>query len=445
MAKTLHRLTAIQVKAAHSGTNLNDGGGLTYRTDKAPGTGQWKFRFTSHDPDFVARQTARGSKTRQRDMGLGTFPTTPLADARKKAATARAAVDAGRDPMEDARRDADAAHRNAADVAQATATQEMTFGRYAVEQFLPTILKGLTNPAHIQQWRSTFAVHAAAILDIPLADVSRADVLGVLRPIWETKNVTASRSRGRIERLFAHATQNGHFTGDNPAAWTLFDHTLTPPRKLTRGHHAAIPHKDAATFMEALRSRQAGSMAAQMLEWIMLAACRTGEARFATWDEIDLERNVWTIPAERMKMRRGHDVPVTERMVAILADVKRQQDARGIPCEYIFTNDKGKPLSEMAALMFMRRLPGFEAFTVHGLRATFKGWVGTERDYPRELIEEQLAHQVGAVERAYLRLSAVDRRRPIMEDWSAYCDGQDTSTPSASVASIKSGTGGVQD
>jgi hypothetical protein len=95
MAKTLHRLTAIQVKAAHSGANLNDGGGLTYRTDKAPGTGQWKFRFTSHDPDFVAHQTARGSKTRQRDMGLGTFPTTPLADARKKAATARAAVDAG--------------------------------------------------------------------------------------------------------------------------------------------------------------------------------------------------------------------------------------------------------------------------------------------------------------------------------------------------------------
>jgi integrase len=99
----------------------------------------------------------------------------------------------------------------------------------------------------------------------------------------------------------------------------------------------------------------------------------------------------------------------------------------------------------MAALMFMRRLPGFEAFTVHGLRATFKGWVATERDYPRELIEEQLAHQVGAVERAYLRLSAVDRRRPIMEDWSAYCDGQDTSAPSASVVSIKYGRGSGQD
>ena len=441
MAKTLNRLTANEIKAAHSGANLNDGGGLFYRADKTPGSGQWKFRFTSRDPDFVARQAAKGSATRQRDMGLGTYPTTSLASARAKVAPLRAAVDAGHDPIEDARRDAKAAEREAADAARVRAAEEMTFGRYADELFLPVMLPRFTNAAHIQQWRATFATHARELREKPLAHITREDILAVLLPIWETKNVTAARSRERIERLFSHAIQNGYFTGDNPATWTQFDHTLTPPKKLTRGHHTSIPHGQIADFLSVVRSRQGGGVTALMLEWIALAACRTGEARFAVWDEIDFEQEVWTIPAARMKMRRDHVVPITGRMIEILEEAQRHGSIFGGTKRHVFPNGKGHPLSEMAALMFMRRLQGFEKYTVHGLRATFKGWAATETEFSRELIEEQLAHQLGAVERAYMRVSAVERRRPMMEAWAAFCAGEDAGADMGNAVAASTGSG----
>lgn len=441
MANTLHRLTANEIKAARPGANLNDGGGLFYRADKTPGSGQWKLRFTSHDAEFIARQAAKGSTTRQRDMGLGTFPATSLAAARAKAAPLRALVDAGRDPIEDARREAEAAAQKAADAVQVRTAQEMTFGRYAAEHFLPAMLPRFSHAAHIQQWRATFATHAVKLRDMPLAEITREDVLSVLRPIWETKNVTASRSRERIERLFSHAIQNGQFRGDNPAAWSQFDHTLAPPKKLTHGHHTSIPHEKLADLMAVIRSRQGGGVTALMLEWITLAACRTGEARFAVWDEIDLDQRVWSIPAARMKMRRDHVVPITERMVAILDEAKRHGSVRVGSGGYVFLNDKGRHLSEMAALMFMRRLAGYEEFTVHGLRATFKGWAASATEFPRELIEEQLAHQLPAVERAYMRGSAVERRRPMMEAWASYCAGENASMDTLNVVPMSSGRG----
>lgn len=441
MAQTLHRLTVRQIAAASGGVNLNDGGGLFYRADKTPGTGQWKFRFTSHDADFVARQAQRGSAGRQRDMGLGTFPVVTLAAARKKATALRLAVDGGKDPIEDQRRTADAANKNAADAAQAEAAQAMTFGRYADEVFLPVMLPRYTNKAHIQQWRATFKTHAAGLKDMPLVDIRRDDVLNVLLPIWETKNVTASRSRERLERLFSHAIQNGEYKGDNPAAWTQFDHTLSRPKKLTRGHHAAMGHGQIADFITQIRARQAAGITALLLEFIALAACRTGEARFATWDEIDLKERIWSIPAGRMKMRRDHVVPITARMATILAEAKQQHALAGGKNDYVFVNTKGVALSEMAGLMFMRRLPGYERFTVHGLRATFKGWAATQTDFPRELIEEQLAHQLGAVEQAYMRGSAVERRRPMMEAWSAFCAGDDAALEAGNVVALTTGRG----
>lgn len=436
----MHRLTAKQIEAAPAGANLNDGGGLFYRADKTPKAGVWKYRFTSHDPDFVARQTARGSKTRQRDMGLGAYPAVTLATARQKATALRAAVEKGRDPIEDERREAEDAQRQAEAASEALAASEMTFGRYADEVFLPIMLPRFTNAAHVQQWRATFKTHAKNLRRKPLADIGREDVLAALLPIWESKNVTAARSRERLERLFSHAIQNGAYKGDNPAAWSQFDHTLTPPRKLTRGHHAALPHARLPEFLSVVRSRQGGGVTALMLEFIALAACRTGEARFATWDEIDEGANVWTIPPERMKMRRGHVVPITPRMSEILVEAKRHGAVRGGSSRHVFLNDKGVPLSEMACLMLMRRLPGYKQYTVHGLRATFKSWAATETEYPRELIEEQLAHQLGAVERAYMRGSAVERRRPMMEHWAAICAGEDTSGTGGNVVPL----GGVR-
>lgn len=403
MVKGLHRLTVKQVEHAAPGTSLTDGGGLSLRCASG-GNKRWVLRFK-----------LRGRP--QREMGLGSFPAVSLALARKRAAQVREQIAQGLDPIEEAERVAQA--EKAAAKAEA-----ITFGRYAEDVFLPTVLPRFTNRAHIQQWEATFRKHAADLRDRPLAQIGREDILAVLRPIWTSKSVTASRSRERLERLFSHAIQNGAYAGDNPATWRQFDATLPLPAKLTRGHHPSIPQDEIAPFIAGLRARQPASMAALLLEWITLSACRTGEARFATWDEIDTERRAWAIPAARMKMRRDHVVPITRRMEGILELLAPLRHEGATGGGFVFPGPRpGKPLSEMAGLMQLKRM-GYGAFTVHGLRATFKGWAATCTEFPRELIEEQLAHQLGAVERAYMRVSAVERRRPMMEAWAAHLNGE---------------------
>lgn len=421
MAKTLHRLTAKQVENAAPGTSLTDGGGLSLRCT-AKGHKRWVLRYKM-----------RGRP--QREMGLGSFPAVTLAQARQKGAAARETVANGLDPIEEANREAEAA----LEAARAAKANQMTLGRYADEVFLPTVLPGLSNAKHRYQWERTFSRDFAALRDMPLTDVTREDVLELLRPIWTTKNVTASRSRGRLERLFSHARQNGYVTGDNPAAWRQFDATLPTPNKLTRGHHASIPHDEIAEFIARLRERQAESMAALMVEWIALSACRTGEARLGTWAEIDMKRMLWAIPAGRMKMKRDHVVPITDRMAEVLAEAGRRLGRETKPEDWLFPGPTiGKPLSDMAGIRQLQRM-NYGDFTIHGLRATFKGWAATCTEFPRELIEEQLAHQLGAVERAYMRVSAVERRRPMMEAWAAHLDGQGQATGADNVVSIVGG------
>lgn len=446
MSKSLHRLTVKQIEAAAPGTALADGGGLLYRST-AKGAGKWSFKYVSPDADFRAGQIAKGSQSFQRAMGLGTYPSVTLAAAREKAAAARDLLAKGIDPIEHDRRQEEETRQRAAAIARAASEQAMTFGRYADHHFLPFALTGFTNPAHIQQWKASFATHAKALRDKPLASITREDVLLVLQPIWTEKTETASRTRQRIERLFAHAIQNGHYRGDNPASWRQFDATLPTPTKTVK-HHPAVPYAQIENFVAAVRAKQADSLAALMLEWIALAACRTGDARFATWGEIDLERNVWEIPAARMKARRPHVVPITERMVEILGEAKRRHPVREkgedpAASDYVFASGKGRPLSEMTARMLIRRMDGFKVFTTHGLRSTFRDWAAEQTDYPRELIEEQLAHQLGEVERAYKRGSSHERRRPMMEAWAAICAGE-TLAGAGNVVPLRTAGGGGQ-
>jgi integrase len=169
-------------------------------------------------------------------------------------------------------------------------------------------------------------------------------------------------------------------------------------------------------------------MAALMLEWIALAACRTGEARFATWGEIDTETKLWSIPAQRMKMKKAHVVPITNRMAQILEEAKRRNPVSvgkaGLqPDDLVFVSGDGKPLSDMACVMLMRGMDKYKDCKPHGLRSSFKDWVSEKTDFAWELSEEQLAHKFGKVERAYKRGSTHDRRRPMMEAWAAVCDG----------------------
>jgi integrase len=446
MPKSLHRLTVKQIEAAAPGTALADGGGLLYRAT-APGAGKWSFKYVSPDAEYRAAQIAKGSKAFQRAMGLGAFPVVSLAAARDKAAAARALLAKEIDPIEDDRRKAEETRARGAEIARAASAQIMTFGRYANDHFLPTVLPRFSNAAHVQQWEASFFVHAAPLLDMPLAAVRREDVLRVLEPIWTTKRETASRTRQRIERLFSHAIQNVHYQGDNPASWRQFDATLSPLRAGPR-HHPAVPHDQIAPFVAAIAAKQSESMAALMVEWITLSACRTGEARFATWGEINQDRTVWEIPASRMKMRRAHVVPVTKRMKEILAEAERRHPScetgkAPTPLEYIFTSGRGRPLSEMAGLMLVRRIEAFAEFSIHGLRSTFKDWATEETNFPRELIEEQLAHQLGAVERAYRRGSAYERRRPMMEAWGAKCRGESAVPLDGNVTPLRAAGGGT--
>lgn len=442
MPASLHRLTAKQIETAAKGTSLADGGGLLYRATSV-GAGKWTFKFVSPDPDYRTEQLANGRTSFQRAMGLGSYPSVTLAAARKKAAAARDLLASGIDPIEEDRRREEEARQRAEEMARKAAEEAMTFGRYADEVFLPFAIKGFSNSAHIQQWHASFHTHAKPLRDKPLASITRNDVLTVLEDIWSEKVVTASRTRQRIERLFSHAIQNGVYSGDNPAAWRQFDATLPPPR-VTPRHHPAVPYQRLPEFIAALREKQATAMAALMLEWIALAACRTGEARFAVWGEIDQGWKVWAVPAERMKMRRDHVVPITSRMAEILDIAKARHPAtlRGeepSANDLVFATAKGTALSEMSALMLMRRMEQFAAYTPHGLRSTFKDWSSEQTDHPRELIEEQLAHQLGAVERAYKRGSTHERRRVMMEQWASFCaqvepDPEETVVPFFKVA-----------
>lgn len=444
MAKSLHRLSVKEIDAAPSGVSLADGGGLAFRAT-AKAQGKWAFKFTSPDAGFRAAQAAKGAKSIQREQGLGSYPQVTLAQARAKAAAARDLLARGIDPIEDAARRGEAIRQRGAELAAKATETVLTFGRYATETFLPAVLPTFTNPAHIQGWKSTFAVHATPLRDKPLAEITRADVLAVLQPTWTTKPVTASRTRQRIQRLIAHATQNGHFKGENPAAWRQFDATLPTP-KLAPKHHPAVPYSEIAAFTAAIRAKQSVSMAALLLEWLLLSAARTGEGRFATWGEIDMDTALWSIPAQRMKMKKAHIVPITARMAEILAEARRRHPASATedglrPADFVFVSDKGKPLSEMSAVMLMRRMAAFKDYVPHGLRSAFRDWAGEKTDYPRELIEEALAHQLSKVERAYRRGSAHERRRQMMEHWASICGGTAPAEGAGNVVQLRAAGG----
>ena len=412
MTKRHKPLTDKEVQAAKPGTNLRDGNGLFLRVTTNGGK-SWVFRFTSPAGDMAGKA---------REMGIGSYPAVSLSDARAAATEARSLVIRGLDPI--AERDAKKA---AAVEGVAAKSEAATLGEYADRVFLPAMLKNFGNAAHRQQWAATFRLHFSPLRNKKLAEVTKKDILAALKPLWAEKFVTAARSRERLERLFDHATQNFAFEGENPAMMRHFNAVLVRPKTMAKGHHAAIPHTDIAPFIAALRTRQGDSLTALMVEFIALAACRSGEARNAIWSEIDLGKGLWTIPAERMKARRGHVVPITDRMAEILAEAKRRHpdaDAGVQPGDFVFVTDRGKPLSEMAGLMMLRRMKGYENFTVHGLRATFKSWAMSETEFPRELIEEALAHSLNAVEAAYARVSAVERRRALMLAWQSHLNGE---------------------
>jgi integrase len=244
-------------------------------------------------------------------------------------------------------------------------------------------------------------------------------VMKILLPIWSTKTETATRVRGRIEKVLDWAKVQGYRSGDNPAAWKgNLAEALPKPSKVTdAGHHAALPWADIGAFMHGLRTMQgAGSLATQL---IILTAARTSEVIEATWDEFDLEAGVWTIAKERMKGFREHRVPLSPQALALLDKIKA--DNKTSP--FVFPSSKpDKAISNMTCLAVLKRM-GRTDLTVHGFRSTFRDWAAEATAYPRDVCEMALAHAIeDKSEAAYRRGDLLEKRTRLMSEWATFCD-----------------------
>jgi len=390
-------LTELKIKHAQAGYWL-DGGGLYLQVSKT-GAKSWIYRYQLHG--------------KRREMGLGSLASVPAKEARLRAAEARALVHDKIDPVEHRRQQAAAAAERAAQAAAGT----VTFKAVALE-YIKANRAGWKNAKHVSQWTNTLKQYVYPIAgEVPVGAVDTDMVLRILNPIWLTKTETAKRLRGRIEAVLAYAKVKGYRHGENPAAWRgHLDNVLPKPGTIApHKHHPALPYDEMGGFMAKLR--EVSGVSPLCLEFVILTACRSGEALGAKWSEIDEGKGVWTIPAKRMKGRREHRVPLSKVAMAVIERARKLRQN-----EYLFPGVRsGKPMSDMSLLMLLRRLhPGV---TVHGFRSSFRDWAAEVTHYPGDLAEMALAHTVAnKVEAAYRRGDMFEKRRQMMTDWATWCD-----------------------
>ena len=391
MGRQLHRLTADFVAQVTTPGLYADGGNL-YLSVQMTKTGTisrtWAFLYSIGG--------------RQREMGLGPVYTRTMTEARRKAKELRSKLLDGIDPLEAKR----------ADAAATKALQDRpSFGKCAGD-LIRSKRSGWRSAVHANQFETSLKTYCAKFWDIPVAEIDLEAVLKILTPIWADKAETASRVRARIEAVLDFAKVHGFREGENPARWNGHLRMILPKRsKLSRTHYKALPYAEVPKFIADLRAQD--SVPASALEFAILTAGRSGEVLEAKWSEIDLAAKTWTIPENRMKAGLEHRVPLSERAVDILTKMAaiRQHD-------YVFPGTrKGKPICNHA----LRDLCG--AFTVHGFRSSFRDWAGDETSFPSELAKQCLAHATGdATEQAYRRKDALERRRPLMDAWAAFCE-----------------------
>jgi integrase len=346
---------------------------------------------------------------RRRDVGLGGYPAVTLAMAHAQAREAKQAVRLGTDPIE--------ARKAAKSALLAQQAQAMTFEQCATA-YLAAHDGVWRNAKHGQQWRNTLATYAFPVLGrLLVRDVEMPHVLKVLEPIWRDKTETASRLRGRIESVLDWATTRGYREGANPARWKgHLDNQLAAPTKVAKvEHHAALDLNAAPGFLSALR--QQNGMGARALEFAILTAARSGEVRGATWEEIDLDEAVWTVPAERMKAGKEHRVPLSRAALKLLKTQRPVDDDEAVGL--VFPAPRGGVLSDMTLSAVLRRMK-VDAVP-HGFRSTFRDWAAERTNYPRDVVEMALAHAIGdKVEAAYRRGDLFDKRRRLMTDWASF-------------------------
>jgi integrase len=394
--RATNQLSAVKIARLTKPGRYCDGQGL-YLQVSPGGSKAWLFRYMR---DGVARQ-----------MGLGALHTIGLQQARALALRARQELHEGRDPID--------MRKAAKQIAQLEAARSTTF-RDCAERYLDAHEASWRNPKHRAQWRASLETYAYPhIGNLPVSAVDTALVLRVLEPIWTAKRETAGRVRGRIESILDWAAARSLRKGDNPARWRgHLDKLLAARAKHSVRHHPAMPYGEVPVFVRELQTHE--GISARALEFTLLTAARTGEAIGAMWAEIDLDAQIWAVPARRMKSGRPHRVPLSDRCVEILRALPRIQG-----CPYLFPSPKpGNPLSNMAMAELLKGMRS--GLTVHGFRSSFKDWATEQTDHARDIVEAALAHVVGdKVEAAYRRGDALKKRRALMADWAAFCMSAD--------------------
>ena len=360
---------------------------------------------------FVYRFRLNG---REREMSLGPYPELGLGEARRKHAELRAQVLNKVDPL---------AYKHGAKPTVSSGVA--TFGEIA-DDYVETQQGAWRSAKHRRQWRMTLTEYCKPIWSKPVDEITTVDVLACLKPVWTRTPETASRLRGRIETVIDAARALGHVPEDkaNPARWKGdLDHLMPKRNKLDQPHHAASPYGDVAELVKGLRA--ADSMTALALEFLILTATRSGETLGARWREFDLEAATWSIPKERMKAGRDHDVPLSDRAVEIIAEARQRARKEPEPDSFVFFGMRPKKsVSAMSMIEFLRRMK--VTTTVHGFRTSFRTWAAEVFHVEFEVAEHCLAHAFGnAASQAYNRSTLLERRRPVMQAWSAFVTGAD--------------------
>jgi len=399
---------------------------LTAAGSYADGKGLYLLVGPNGSKSWVFRYQFAGKRRR---MGLGSFSDIKTKQARERLLYWRKILDGSieadrppRDPLE--------VKREIQDSQKMVRRKLITFDEIAAK-YIEANRPSWSNPKHAKQWESTLATYASPVIGKQhIADIDTDDILRVLEPIWTTKTETATRIRGRIEKVIDYAKARKLTTTENPARWRgHLDALLAKPSKVsTVENFPSLPYSRVGAFYTALRARP--SNAAHALEFLILTNTRTGDVIEMDWAEIDLQRKLWIIPEHRLKTRKEHSIPLSERAIELLHSMAKQH-TDGL----VFRNPKGDQMSNLAMANVIKRMNGTNstwindkgrAIVPHGFRSTFRVWAGECTAYSRELIEFAMAHQLkDKAEASYHRSTLPEKRRQLMEDWAARLSAAD--------------------
>ena len=370
------------------------------------------FRVADNGRKTWIQRVSIGGK--QRNVGLGSYPTVGLSDARQAAIENSRAIQAGRDILAERRQAKEDAKQRAIEDAAPVLTVP-TF-REMADTVITLRAPTWSSERHAKQWIESLTNHAYPVLgDMPIDEITTADILRTLTPIWTSKVETARRVRQRVEVILDYAIAENWRTDGNPAGKAVT--RVLPKMPQVKEHHPALPYQQLPDLIQTIRESTADTVTRLAFEFMALTAARAGEVRGATWSEIDWDSRTWEIPAARMKARRPHTVPLSTRAIEILRDA---WEISGQDGGLIFpTKRSGKPMSNMVFEMLLRRL---EIPAVpHGLRSSFKDWTIEQTSTPWAVGEAALAHRLGdSVESAYARTTALEQRRELMQQWADF-------------------------